>query len=645
LEEKKMEKILPVLVMGILVLSGLGAAAFSTNVSLPQTTQMLKESTSVFFTSQPTVSERDGFVEIQLDGATSQLFEPNKPVLPIYIKTYEIPFRSTDIQVVCQPDTISSMTLTKDVIPARIVTLTEINEQTDYVQDPAVYTSTAFYPNTWYSLEMGAGRNENNHQVTFVKVVCYPIRYSPGDKQLSFTSGFDIELTYQPPATPPQRLSETHDMVVISPSSFQAGLQSLIDEKNQKGISTVFKSMEDILAEYDGYDPPEQVKYFIKDAYDTWNITYVLLVGGLKSHWNAIDKDTRSAGYTDWYVPVRYTSMPHEDDEGCLCDLYYGCLYDANGTFDSWDSNGDGVYAAWNAPGAPKDTFDLYPEVYVSRLPVTTQPELKRVVKKILTYESTGPADKAWYKTFVGIAGKTFYIWNGKPDGEYLCDVAYNYTKLAIPDLKQVQLYSTNRDTGGLTPTPLDIILTITKGAGFVDFEGHGNPLAWNTIWFDGTYPNDWTGGLNVYYFQFLQNGKKLPVVVVGGCHNALYNFTIMGSLKDKDGTRYFTYGDPFPVCFCWDLVVKPRGGAIASTGCTGYGIGGSGDPTDDLSAELESNFFYMIGHNSTHFAETHGQAIRKYLSENTIGVTDAYCITIWATFGDPSLLFGGYSS
>jgi hypothetical protein len=639
-----MEKIVPILIMGMLVLSGLGAAAFSTNVSLPQT-NIIHESTSVVFPTSPTVSENDGFAEIHLVGATTQLYQQNQPVLPIYVKTFEIPFRSTEISVICTPNAINAMTISKDVIPARIITLSDTITPPEYVKDPIVYGSTGFFPSTWYTVAFGAGRDENNVQVTFVKVVCYPIRYSPGTNQLSYTTGFNIQLTYNPPAPHPQRLAETHDMVVIAPSNFQTDLQPLIDEKNQKGVNTVFKSTEDILTEYDGYDPPEQVKYFIKDAFDNWNVTYVLLVGGLKSHWKAVDKDTRSAGYTDWWVPVRYTSMPHEDDEGCLCDLYYGCLYDANGSFDSWDSNGDGVYAAWNAPGALKDTFDLYPEVYVSRLPVTTHAEVKRVVKKIITYESTGPADKPWYKTFVGIAGKTFYIYNGKPDGEYLCDVAYNYTKLAIPDLKQVQLYSTNRDTGGLTPTPLDIILTFTKGAGFVDFEGHGNPLAWNTIWFDGTYPNDWAGGINVYDFQFIQNGKKLPVVVVGGCHNALYNFTILGSFQDKEGTRYFTYGDPFPVCLCWDLVVKPHGGAIASTGCTGYGIGGTGDPTDDLSAELESNFFYMIGHNSTHFAETHSQAIRKYLSQNVVGPVDAYCITIWAAFGDPSLLFGGYSS
>jgi hypothetical protein len=641
-----MKQLLPIMVMGMLVLSGLGAAAFSSNVSKKQQTDTKSESTSVLFSSQPTISEKDGFVEIQLDGATTQLLDSNKPVLPIYVKTYQIPFGSTDISVVCTPKDIGTMTLTKEVIPARLAPLSKLNERTAYVKDPTVYESAAFYPSEWFSYDLGAGRNENNLQVTFVKVVCYPVRYSPLNSEITYAGGFDVEVTYTEPNTSPRSLDAAYDMVIIAPAKFESALQQLIDHKNDKGIATMFKSVEDILTEYTGYDQPEQVKYFIKDAYDTMNITYVLLVGGLKNHIYAKDKDTRSAGWKAWWVPVRYVNMPHEDDEGCLSDLYYGCLYNGTGAFDSWDSNGDGAYAAWNAPSTPKDKFDMYPEVYVSRLPVANTIELKHMVKKIIAYENTGPAAKPWYKNFIGIAGKTFYMWNGQPDAEYLCDLAYNYTKLAIPDLVQIKIYSTNRETGGLVPDAKDISSAISQGAGFVDFEGHGSPAKWDTIWFDGTYPDDWCGGLGLQDFWRIRNGDKQPVVVVGGCHNAMYNISTLAGMKDKAGTSYFAYGYPVPVCFCWGLMIKPIGGVIAATGCTGYGIGsGSGDPATVLSAALESNFFYNIGHGSTHLAQAHSLAIQKYIDEHSIGQTDAFCITNWALLGDPSLLFGGYSS
>jgi hypothetical protein len=344
--------------------------------------------------------------------------------------------------------------------------------------------------------------------------------------------------------------------------------------------------------------------------------------------------------------------MPLGEDEGCMSDLYYGCLYNATGGFDSWDSNKDGVYAAWDAPDVTNDVIDMNPEVYVSRLPCTTISEVNVVVEKILTYESTGPAEKPWYKTFVGIGGKTYAYYNGLPDGEYTCNLAYNYTKNAIPDLELVKVYSTNRDIGGLTPTPKDIIQAMNAGAGFVDFQGHGAAYAWNTIWFDGEYPTDWTGGINVYFYPLINNKDKLPVVIVGGCHNALYNITIFGALKDKliDGVsdQYFC-PVPSPVCFSWGLVVKPRGGAIASTGCTGYGLGSEDEGIEDpvsMSGELEVNFFWQIGYNSvTNLAKAHSQAITKYLNENSISQYHAFCITNWALFGDPSLKLGGYSS
>jgi hypothetical protein len=319
-------------------------------------------------------------------------------------------------------------------------------------------------------------------------------------------------------------------------------------------------------------------------------------------------------------------------------------LYNATG-FDSWDSNGDGVYAAWDAPGAAKDTFDMNPEVYVARLPVTNKIEVNQMVKKIITYESSGPDAKPWYKNFVGIGGKTFDYYEGKPDGEYLCDLAFNYTKNAIPDLNLVTVYSTNRNTSGFVPDKNGISAAITQGAGFVDFEGHGFPIGWNTIWYDGSYDNhDWVGGMLLYDFVRISNGEKQPVIIVGGCHNAMYNVSILPGMKDKAGTSYFVFGYPAPVCFSWGLVIKPRGGAIASTGCTGYGYGEVGNPVS-LSGELESNFFYEIGNGSTNLAQAHSRAIQKFLAEEEIGQIEAFCITNWALFGDPSLRFGGYPS
>ena len=274
-----MKKFIPIVLVGILVLSGLGAAAFSTNVSLKPVAVKGSESLSVQFLSQPLVSEKDGFVEISVDGATTQLLDSNRPVLPIYVKTYQIPFGSTNIQVECTATDLGSLLLTQEVIPARIVPLSELAAQTAYEKDPVVYGSAAFYPATWFNYDLGAGRNERGQQVTFVKVMCYPVRYSPLNNQIEYAGGFDILVTYDQPVTPQQSSAEDYDMVIIAPDKFAASLEPLVEFKNGKGVMTKFKSVESILTEYDGFDPPEQIKNFIKNEYDVSHITYVLLVG------------------------------------------------------------------------------------------------------------------------------------------------------------------------------------------------------------------------------------------------------------------------------------------------------------------------------------------------------------------------------
>jgi hypothetical protein len=70
--------------------------------------------------------------------------------------------------------------------------------------------------------------------------------------------------------------------------------------------------------------------------------------------------------------------------------------------------------------------------------------------------------------------------------------------------------------------------------------------------------------------------------------------------------------------------------------------MGYMGNPVS-LSAKLESNFFYQIGNGSTHLGQAHSGAIQKFLFEEEIHQVEAFVITNWALFGDPSLRLGGY--
>jgi hypothetical protein len=129
--------------------------------------------------------------------------------------------------------------------------------------------------------------------------------------------------------------------------------------------------------------------------------------------------------------------------------------------------------------------------------------------------------------------------------------------------------------------------------------------------------------------------------VVVGGCHNALFNVSILQILLNRaEHYNWYWTWDPTWVCFSWAFCVNPIGGAIACTGCTGYGFGSP----ETYSGALEGGFFYEIGqNNATHLGEAHSGSIREYLTENKVNINTGFAITIWQLFGDPSLKLGGY--
>ena len=635
-----MKKITPILVIGILVLSGLGA------VALPaQPNPTISTITKTINFSPPTITENEDYLHLTIGETTNTLQDPGKPELPLVSVPIDLPFRSQNIKINCLPGEEHILEIRGKIQPAppTIVLSGEPEfQETALKENEEIYLSTQYYPTNWYEYRISCGLNKENRQVTHISLYLYPIRYSPAENTIQYTKNMDITITYEPP-THPQTFRQEYDLVIIAPQEFEEPLQDLVTHKNNMGMDTILKTTEDIYAEYTGVDKPEQIKKFIYDYKENHNILYVLLVGGLKSYYNANDKDDTNQGSTDWHLPVRYTNIKKSGttvDYGALSDLYYADIYNATGEYCSWDSNNDGIFAHWGKyTGTPIDELDLNPDIYVGRLACRNKIEVNIIKNKIITYESTSPAEKPWVRTMVGIGGKTFEMYLDQPDGEYLCDLAMTYMDDYIDE--EIRVYATHEGTSDPYPVAKDIIKAISNGEGYVSFEGHGNPFSWNTH----KVEQGWTGGITNIGQIFYHNFKKLPIVVVGGCHNAQYNVTWYQTRhsSDDDNKFYWTYDQGTPVCFNWILMVNPFGGAVSTLGCSGLGMGTVGNPVS-LNGEMDMNFWYYIGQENTPtFGQAHGQAISKFIDENTIGLTEYHCITIWTSIGDPSLMLGGY--
>jgi len=633
------KKLILLVIVGMLVLSGVQAIKIPKNET--ETMKILKK---VTFSGQPIIEEKDNYLSVELEDVDASLMETGKPMLPVYFTNFEFSKNVKIKGISCDYADFKEKSISGKIIPSPEPSPhsypSEGNAKQVYIEDKEVYESDLLYPSSWYDYRIRCGLNNDGISTTFVTVELHPVRYSPQQNMLYYTTDFEISIHYDDPLVTTSSNAD-YDLVIIAPSEFTTELQPLVDHKISHNVNTILKTTEDIYAEYQGRDKPEQIKYFIKDAKETWDITYVLLVGGLKSFLFNEDRDDTSQGSTDWHIPVRYANIRQSDEKSCISDLYYSDLYRYNETtqsweFEDWDSNGDGIFAKMTFSVTGRDTLDLAPDVYYGRLACRSKSGVETMVNKIITYESTPPEEKTWFKKMIGVGGQTFGFYEGQPDGEYSCDRAIGFMGDLID--KTVRVYASNEGTGEPT-IPDDVIPEISKGAGYVIFQGHGNPVAWNTHPVDTT--DEWMGATTVYKFLQFSNKEKLPVIIVGGCHNALFNISILNVILNSKNihNKYWT-DSPSPVCFSWALCAIPWGGAIASTGCTGYGFG---NPVT-FSAALESGFFYAIGQDgATTLGAAHSGSIRNYLLENSPTQDPAFAITIWQLFGDPSLQLGGF--
>lgn len=647
-----MNKIIFVLIAGILFLSSLGAGA---NLIQKQPDQKLQTCSDVLQLSAPIITEnQQGNLFVTLKESNANLQQTGEPILPILTKKYTFPFGTTIKKVAVTYSGIEQYHLSKKITPAPspATSLNGVDITGEYQKEnDAVYSSQNLYPDQSFTYRLYAGLETKNH-VIILNLHCYPIRYLPTENILYAADTISIDVTYELPKHPVV-FPEIYDMVIIAPEKFSKNLQPLIDHKNNHGIQTILKTTEAIYTEFSGRDQPEKIKYFIQSAIENWNISYVLLVGGKKSllfgNWGT--EGPYSPNDDLWYVPVRYNTLLDATGEaGCLTDLYFADIYKVVGdeiVFDDWDSDGNDVFAEWTLDA--KDILDLYPDVAVGRLACNTNYEVKIMVEKIITYESTGPEEKPWFNTIVGVGGDGF---DDRPplgddfyEGETRTQMAFDY----LDGFTAVRIWASQRDTGGLIPTTRDIIKTVNDGCGFLYVTDHGNPTLYDTHWVHDYNWSDTPGGITVYEMWRLRNKDKLPICVIGACHNSEFNVSLFNFIKSPLEVY------PTPQCWSWLLTRKQGGGAIATIGYTGlewvalfgWDTDTIPDCTQYYSGYIDGQFFHAYGVDGIHvLGDACNQAITDYL-DRFPGMSKSWdCKTVqqWLLLGDPSLLIGGYS-
>jgi len=609
--------------------------------------------------SQPAVSDDGKYATIRMQHAKSFLREPGCPLLPVFQKTFTFPLGTKIENIYCIPHNIQTIQLAKKIYPAPMpLPLDKKYHPIEIKEDSSIYGSADPYPRNWYNYQIGVGL-ENNEHVIFLSLEIYPLRYFPSLNMLEYPENFEIKIKYEKQKNP-LTFNDEYDLLIVAPEKFSDELQPLISHKESHGIKTKFVTTEEIYQTSNGRDDAEKIKYFIKDAIEQWGIKYVLLVGGRKGQ------------RFKWYVPVRYSHLDDASnwENGYITDLYFADIYKyENGdiVFDDWDSNGNNIFAEWTPSN--KDILDLYPDVYVGRLACRNEKEVQVMVNKIITYENNAYGQE-WFNKMVVIGGDSFpdqEVGTDYIEGQVECDYALSF----MDGFEHIRIYV---EGGDYEFTPENAETILSQGEGFVYFSGHGNPMSWAThpynnfsTWIDFSLEN----------IEKLTNGNKLPVLIVGGCHNSQFNVTILNALKFWEGYKwleYFWKGETSSVCWSWLFTRHENGGAIATIGNTGLGYGTIGDgPVDEvpdsepdgipdviqyLGGWMEPHFFDVYNNQGKDMlGETWGTTVTDYLNQfpidwtkdwqgerpYTIEQIDLKTAQEWVLLGDPSLKIGGY--
>jgi len=601
-----MKKIISSMIITLLICSGMNFVLFST------AEPTLQKDTFTLQFSDPYVglsSDSAAFVELTECNTFSN--EPGKPRLPIVEKTFTYPTNVRITQISCSIDSIVEQSIQHQVqlnpIPVPIGE-TESNS----ALSSSFYENPYPYPQNWITYDVGRGLVDGKRSV-IVKIQYNPIKYYPEKDSIEKTESVSISIQYKTtnePTALPTHSDENYDLLILTPSDFQSNLEPLALHKENRNISTKIVTLDQIYSgNYftpQGSDDQEMIKYFIKNAYDQWETEYVLLVGG-KDHFP----------YRDSHVYIGY----HDDSEIIVSDLYYADLYNENGSFETWDTNGNKQYAEYNWSGQ-YDELDLYPDVYIGRLACVDRDQVDSVVDKIIMYETQESFKKSWFKNIILIGGDSFTPVHGDESGVNEGELANQHVLDVMDGFIGTKLWVSNAKLAGFNPTGVERIMdSIDAGCGFVHFSGHGSSSVWTTYPHNGTKQNMPTplGSYRTDHINTLQNGYNLPVVVTGACS--------VGKYQKNDG------------CFSWSFVSNSDGGGIASFGATGLGYACLGlEVTDYVIEKMALEMFKAY---NVHEAKTVGEmwatAVTNYITPELYD-SDYKTIEEWQPFCDPSL-------
>jgi hypothetical protein len=595
-----MKKFSAFLIITMLVLTAIVSAENSNQTNHKQIFEIIK-------LDEPILKESDNYIELSYLDNDQRLFNSGKPMMPKITKTYIFPFGTKINNVYVSFSGDYEIALSKPIkVTNNVKIISTMYDDATELYGGIDYSDIDVYPINKYNFYKGSGLNEGE-RVIFLNINIYPIQYSPNTNTLICSENVEIKIDVIEPKNT-VGFPDLYDYLILAPLEFKEELQPLVDYKNNDGIPTILVTLDEIPD--NGKDVQESIKYFIKNAIEEMGIEYVLLVGaGVEGN---------------ELFPVRNAWVPSGNYEKYFpSDLYYADIYNGDGNFSDWDEDDDGKYAEFSVGMNSNDmnSVDMYPDVYLGKLPCNNENEVTVIVDKIIMYEE----HNQMLNNIIQIGGDTF---PGDPDEVNEGEFANQKVLEKLPGYKSIKLWASESE-GKSKLTKLNIASGFNNNADFVDFSGHGSYASWAThapmddsTWLPPkSIISPYTGWLYIDYDLFyVSNEYKHPVVVFNACSCSKY------TESDK--------------CISWKTLNTPSGG-IASFGASGIGYGSYGvHEVERVWGWMEVHIFESI-YNDKVLGDVWANCINGYINsfiENEWDGTDYKTILEMSMFGDPTL-------
>ena len=321
-----------------------------------------------------------------------------------------------------------------------------------------------------------------------------------------------------------ERTNIQYDYIIITNNLLKPLFLRLADWKTRKGVRTKILTTEEIYSTYSGASNQQKIKTAIKSYYDNCpNLKYVLLAG---------DVDVVPAQM----CVIKYITYDSIYQKNCPVDLYYADLNTAN-----WDGNGNGIYGELNDVSSP------YPQIAITRAPVSTTSEAEIFINRIIDYEAR-PNIENWSNNILMCGNKLYtdYMFNDSimSDSHFKGETFYTNCIAPYWNGNKVSFYDTGTDIPGVVNynfIPENIQKELSKGYTFVNMSTHGNPTAWDT---EGAF---YSNG----YADTLNNSNHTIIITTACLTNAF---------------------DSIPECLSESFIRNPNSNVILYFGCSRYG-------------------------------------------------------------------------